>query len=129
MVKTLTVMSKPFINHVKKILTSFVGVLGISSLIALPAFAQSNPANRINTVDTSRSNFTQNGKLPGGSVTYPYGSRINSSGTISSPRGGTTIPSVRVNHGDGSTSYYYRDGSQITIDSNKIPPIGKPIRN
>ncbi len=52
MVKTLTVMSKPFINHVKKILTSFVGVLGISSLIALPAFAQSNPANRINTVDT-----------------------------------------------------------------------------
>ena len=127
--KILLVMSKPFINHVKKILTSFVGVLGISSLIALPAFSQSNPANLTNTVNTSRSNLTQNGKLPGGNVTYPYGSRIDSSGIISTPRGERAIPSVRVNHGDGSTSYYYRDGSQITIDSNNIPPIGKPIRN
>lgn len=121
-------MSKPFINHVKKTLTSFVGVLGISSLIALPAFSQSNPVNP-NTVNTNRSNFTQNGKLPGGDVTYPYGSRIDSSGVISTPRSGNTIPTVRVNHGDGSTSYYYRDGSRITIDRNSIPPIGKPIRN
>lgn len=118
-------MSKPLIKHVKKILTSFVGVLGISSLIVSPAFSQSNPANRVNT---SRIGTTRNEMLIRGTDTYPYGSRINPNGTISAPTGERTIPSVSVQRGDGSTSYYYPDGSRITIDRSTIRPTGTLIR-
>lgn len=123
-------MPKPLIKHVKKTLTSFVGILGISSLIAFPAFSQQNPVNPANptTINPSRSGTTQNGRLIGGNNTYPQGSRINTNGMISTPRGNRTSPSVTIKNGDGSTSYYYRDGSRITVDSTTVPPTGTLIR-
>ena len=121
-------MSKPLIKYVKRILTSFVGVLGISSLIAIPAFSQSNPANPSSRVNTSRIGTTRKETLIRGTDTYPYGSRINRDGTISVPTGERTIPSVSVKRGDGSTSYYYPDGSRITVERSTIHPTGTLIR-
>lgn len=125
-------MSKPLNNRVKKILISFAIGLGISSLIAIPAFSQTNPtnpANRANRVNTSRSSTIRiRNENIRGTVTYPYGSRINSNGIISTPRGERTIPSVSIKRGNGSTSYYYRDGSRINIKRTTIPPTGTLIR-
>jgi hypothetical protein len=84
-----------------------------------------SPTNQVNP---TRSSNTQNGKLIGGNVSYPRGSRINADGIISTPKGERTLPSVSVPHGDGSTSYYYQDGAHITIKRNTIPPTGTPIR-
>ena len=120
-------MSNPFIKSVNKTLASFFGVLAISCLVALPAFSQQNPINSANRVNTSRSGTNQNGRLIGGNDTYPRGSRISSNGIISNLRGQRTIPSVSIKHGDGSTSYYYRNGSRITIDT-AVPPTGTLIR-
>lgn len=121
-------MPKPLIKHVKKTLT-FVGILGISSLTAFPAFSQQNPVNPANPtiINPSRSGATQNGRLIGGNDPYPQGSRIHTNGMISTPRGKRTSPSVTIKNGDGSTSYYYRDGSRITVDST-IAPTGTLIR-
>lgn len=121
-------MLKPLIKQSKNKLKSLIGVLGISFLIALPAFSQPNPATSPLRVNTSRNRIIRNPTLNGSNNTYPQGSRINSNGIISTPRGKKTIPSVRIKHGDGSTSYYYRDGSRIIIDDTSIPPTGKPIR-
>ncbi len=106
-----------------------MGILGISSLIAFPAFSQQNSVNPANptTINPSRNRTTQNGRLIGGNGSYPQGSRINPNGTISTPRGNRTSPSVTIKNGDGSTSYYYRDGSRITVDST-IAPTGTLIR-
>lgn len=87
-----------------------------------------SPANLVNQLNTSCCGATLNGSLIRGNVTYPQGSRINADGIISSPRGERTIPSVSVKHGNGSTSYYYRNGSRITIKPTTIPPTGTLIR-
>ena len=123
-------MPKPLIKHVKKTLASFVGILGISSLIAFPVFSQQNPVNPANptSINPSRSRTTQNGRLIGSNDNYPQGSRINPNGIISTPRGNRTSPSVTIKNGDGSTSYYYRDGSRITVCSTTIAPTGTLIR-
>lgn len=119
-------MSKPL--SVKKTLTSFVVGLGISSLITLPAFSQQNSANPANRVNIIRSRINQNETRIRGINNYPFGSRINADGIISTPRGERTIPSVSIKRGDGSTSYYYRDGSRINVERNTIPPTGTRIR-
>lgn len=123
-------MPKPLIKHVKKPLTSFVGILAISSLSVFPAFSQQNPVNPAHptTINPSPSGTTQNGRLIGGNDTYPQGSRIHTNGMISTPRGNRISPSVTIKNGDGSTSYYYRDGSRITVDSSKVAPTGTLIR-
>lgn len=121
----------PLLKHVKKILISWVGIVVMSSLITSPAFSQQNPANTknpgisVNRINPSRSSNIRNGRLLGGNDTYPQGSRINANGIISTPRGQRTIPSVRIKHGDGSTSYYYRDGSHITINGTTVPLPGR----
>lgn len=89
---------------------------------------QNNSALPANQVNRNRIGITQNGKVVGGDVSYPRGSRINSNGVISTPRGERNLPNVSVKHGDGSTSYYYRDGSHITIDRTNIRPTGTLIR-
>ncbi len=115
----------------RKLLISCLGVLGVSSSIAFPAFAQSNP---FNTGNSSLSNTRQSIPVtpgtsnPNGTPTYPYGSRIGGSGIISTPGGQVTLPSVRINNGDGSTTYYYPNGSRATIDGRKIPPTGAIVR-
>lgn len=85
---------------------------------------QTNPASQVNT---SCCGTTVTGRLSGSNVSYPQGSRIKANGIISTPRGQRNIPSVSIKHGDGSTSYYYRNGSRITIDGT-VPPTGTLIR-
>jgi len=121
-------MFKPLIKHSRKTLIGFIGVLGISFLIALPTFSQQNAANPSFRVNTSRNGIIRNVTLTDDNDTYPKGSRINANGIISTPRGQRTIPSVSIKHGDGSTSHYYRDGSHITIDATTVPPTGTTIR-
>lgn len=124
-------MSKPLFIGIR-IVTSCLGVLGVSSLIAFPAFSQSAPVNRGNTILNGTTleppRLTPGINNPDGTVTYPYGSRLDANGVISKPSGQATLPSVRVNHGDGSTTYHYPDGSSVTIDATKIPPTGVPLR-
>lgn len=137
-------MSKPILHPVKKILTGLVGALGISYLIILAADAQqsqepnsvapirpitsNNSINSINRVNTNSITPTQNGKVVGDRNAYPYGSRIGTNGVISTPQGEMILPRVKIDHGDGSASYHYPDGSRIDVNSNSIPPIGKPLR-
>lgn len=54
--------------------------------------------------------------------------KVFDNGTISTPSGGPIYPSSTIRHNDGTTSYYYRDGSRITVDPTKISPSGTPIR-
>lgn len=117
-----------------KILAGCIGVLGLSTLIALPVYSQNNPLNRNNT---TRSRTLLNEPViqvnPGtrnadGSRTYPYSSRINDLGWITTPRGEVLYPNVGIKNGDGSTTYYYRNGARITIDRTKIPASGQFLR-
>lgn len=121
-------MSKPQFNHIKNTLTGLLGMWGVICLTALPAFAQANRTYPASQANTSSGNNSQNVQPIGGNATYPYGSRISPNGRISSPRGNITVPSVTINHGNGSTSYYYRDGSRITVEPKKIPSTGTLIR-
>lgn len=135
-------MLKLLSHPVKNILTSFVGVLGISSLIVFPAAAQQLGTNRVNPIQPVAPiypvNFTnrinnpippaQNGAVLGERGNYPYGSRLEQNGTISTPQGGTTVPNVTINRGDGSTSYYYPDGSRVDVNNNSVPASGKLLR-
>ncbi len=121
-------MLKLLLKHSRKTLINLIGVLGISSAIALPAFSQQNPPNSSPSININRNATIRNPRLTGGNRTYPQGSRINGNGIISTPRGQRTVPSVSIKHGDGSTSYYYRDGSRITIDATTVPATGKPLR-
>ncbi len=135
-------MLKLLSHPVKNILTSFVGVLGISSLIALPAAAQQLGTNSVNPIlpvapiypvnSTNRINNpippAQNGAVLGDRGNYPYGSRLEQNGTISTPQGQMTPPNVTINRGDGSTSYYYPDGSRIDVNNNTVPATGKLLR-
>lgn len=69
-----------------------------------------------------------NPKVVGDRAAYPYGSRIGTNGVISKPSGGMILPRVTINHGDGSTSYHYPDGSRVDVNNNTIPPTGKLLR-
>jgi hypothetical protein len=63
----------------------------------------------------------------GNSLNYPTGTRILPNGTISAPNG-ITYPSVTVPRGDGTTTYYYPNGTNITIKGNQTNPIGTYLR-
>nr|WP_290225504.1 hypothetical protein [Trichocoleus desertorum] len=62
-------------------------------------------------------------------LNYPNSSRIYSNGAIRSTRGQVASPAATVKHGDGSTSFYYRDGTRITVDKKTISPVGTPLRS
>ncbi len=116
-------------------LVSWLGVLSFSTLIALPAYSQNAPLNRGNT-SPSRSllndpviRVNQGMQSPYGTTnSYPYGSRIRESGTITTPRGQVISPNVGIRNGDGSTTYYYQNGTSITIDKTKLPATGGFLR-
>ncbi len=55
---------------------------------------------------------------------YPYGSKFYQSGTIITPSGQRIVPTVTVPRGDGSTTYYYSDGSSITVNRKVVQPTG-----
>ncbi|NJP11191.1 MAG: hypothetical protein HC866_18370 [Leptolyngbyaceae cyanobacterium RU_5_1] len=64
------------------------------------------------------------GSNSGSSPNYPYGTRIHETGVINTPRGQTISPSVSVPNGDGSITYYYSNGSSVTIHRKRINPNG-----
>jgi len=126
----------PSNNYAQKISIGVVGIWGAIA-IALPALSQQQqmkPANSnfidsikpTNRSDSNTSNF--DGRVRGGNRDYPYGSKVFDNGTISTPNNGPVYPSSTIRHGDGTTSYYYRDGSRITVDPTQISPSGTLIR-
>lgn len=121
-------------KHYIKILTTCIGVVGASSLIALPAYSQLSPSYGYNAgLDRTSPNdslirISPQMSSPSSTTSYPYGSRVDASGTISTPQGQLTQPAVTINNGDGSTTYYYRNGGSVTVDRNKVPPTGTPLR-
>ncbi|MBE9228435.1 hypothetical protein IQ264_23730 [Phormidium sp. LEGE 05292] len=79
-------------------------------------------AVNVNAQTTNSSNQQQYGS--GNLLNYPPGTRVYGNGTISTPRSGIISPTVAVPRGNGSTTYYYPNGTQITIDKNTINPTG-----
>ena len=83
----------------------------------------------ISTTTVANAQLTTNPPAPNGignSLNYPTGTRVYSNGTISAPSG-ITYPSVTVPRGDGTTTYYYPNGTNITIQSNQNNPTGTYI--
>lgn len=131
-------MMSILLHPVKKIL--MVGLLGIGCLIPNQANAQQPPKinsinpvrpvipNSINRVNTNPISPVEDGKVIGDRTAYPYGSRIGTNGVISTPEGGMVLPRVGIDRGNGSTTYYYPDGSQVDVNNNSIPPTGKLLR-
>jgi len=76
-----------------RIVTSWLGALGISSLIVLPAYCQPNPIRLgspnlgSTTKDSSPIRITPRMRNHDGTDTYFYGSHVSGSGLISTPRG------------------------------------------
>lgn len=129
-------MSNRLVNRTKLLetLTSIAGALGISALMTLPAFSQSIPSRYGTVVSQNPTNSVGRVILPpskgngiSGVVNYPYGSRVNTAGVVTTPNGTVVSPSVTVNNGDGSVTYYYRDGSRINTNGTTVRPTGIPI--
>jgi hypothetical protein len=129
-------MTKPSNNYAQKMSIGVVGIWGAMA-IALPALSQQqqinlpnsnsiNPINPINRINPKISNF--DGRVRSDNRGYPYGSKVFENGRISTSNNDSVYPSSTIRHGDGTTSYYYRDGSRITVNSTKISPSGTPIR-
>jgi hypothetical protein len=90
-----------------KFLILTVATLGTSSLTPQLAWAQNNPAS--------------NGV--GNLLKYPAGSRIYENGRIVTP-GGSIYPSTTINNGNGFTTYYYPNGTQVKVRNSRIGPGG-----
>ncbi len=120
--------------HVRNF-AGWLGVLGFSALIVLPAYSQNNPFNRENTIP-GRSLLNEpiirvnpGIQNPYGSTTsYPSGSRLGELGAITTPRSEVIYPNVRVKNGNGSTTYYYQNGTSITVDESKLSGTGAVLR-
>lgn len=61
-------------------------------------------------------------------LNYPYGTRIYSDGAVQTPRGDRLPPAAVIPHGDGSVTYYYSNGTHITVNENEVSPLGTPLR-
>ncbi|MBO3459271.1 hypothetical protein G7B40_007135 [Aetokthonos hydrillicola Thurmond2011] len=64
----------------------------------------------------------------GGDVTYPYGSRVYHNGVVQTPSGQLVPPAVSTDHGNGTKTFYYPDGSRIDTNGSKIPSTGVLIK-
>lgn len=58
---------------------------------------------------------------------YPAGTQVYPRGIITSPGGSTVFPSVTVPRGDGTTTFYYPDGTRLTTGTRSISPSGTYI--
>ncbi|MGH8000941.1 MAG: hypothetical protein ACREPR_16320 [Brasilonema sp.] len=97
-------------GKVFKLLIVAITALGASFLSLQEAEAQ------------SRSTSTPGrGNIPN----YPYGTRINQqNGVIYTPNGSKIYPATTIKNGDGSTTYYYQNGTRIQTNSNTVSPNG-----
>ncbi|MBI4784715.1 MAG: hypothetical protein HY785_25875 [Oscillatoriophycideae cyanobacterium NC_groundwater_1537_Pr4_S-0.65um_50_18] len=64
----------------------------------------------------------------GNLLNYPAGTQVYPNGVIQTPRGENLPPAAIIPHGDGSTTFYYSNGTQITIERNAANPLGTPLR-
>lgn len=102
-------MIKPFIVSCLSILSI---VTATQSVVSAQTIAQ----------NSTSSNASQG---TGNLLNYPSGTRIYSNGSISIPNQKVIYPSVTINNGDGSSSYYYPNGTRITTEKkNTISPSG-----
>lgn len=60
----------------------------------------------------------------GNSLNYPVGTRIYQGGIIVPPRGRAQFPNNTIRHGDGSTTFYYPNGTRVTTRKDTIAPSG-----
>ncbi|WP_169222273.1 hypothetical protein [Brasilonema sp. UFV-L1] len=105
---------KDYQEKVFKLLIVAITALGASFLSPQEAEAQ------------SRSTSTPG---LGNTPNYPYGTRINQqNGVINIPNGSKIYPATTINNGDGSTTYYYRNGTRIQTNSNIVSPNGALLR-
>jgi hypothetical protein len=63
----------------------------------------------------------------GNLLNYPSGTRIYNNGSLNVHNGTIIYPSVTINHSDGSSTYYYSNGTRITTDKNTVSPSGSFI--
>lgn len=57
-------------------------------------------------------------------LNYPTGTRVYPNGTIVSPRSEVTIPNVTIRNGNGTTTYYYPNGTKLTTPNRGMSPAG-----
>lgn len=99
------------------------GVLAVVAL-ELSSVAIANAQAAIDRIGTFNFPNTRDNQL-----NYPSSSRIYSNGVIRSTRGQVASPAATVKHGDGSTTFYYPDGTRIRVEKKTISPVGTPIRS
>jgi hypothetical protein len=80
-------------------------------------------AGTVQAQTASQSSLVRRGS--GTYLNYPSGSQIYTNGAISVPNQSTIIyPAATINNGDGSTTYYYSNGTKVNINKNSISPSG-----
>ena len=99
-----------------------------SGLSALLLGAVSAEALRAQTT-TGNPRMTSPSRGTGTSVNYPFGTRIYSNGAIHIPNGNRVTPSVTIPNGDGSRTFYYPNGTHITVNESTINPTGTLLRS
>lgn len=92
-----------------KLLILALTTLGVSFLTPSAAKAQSNSTSSPGV-----------GNIP----YYPYGTRVYQNGVINTPDGSTISPATTINNGDGSTTYYYQNGTRVNIPTDRVRPNG-----
>lgn len=60
----------------------------------------------------------------GNLLTYPPGTQIYRNGGIQTPNGQVIYPTVAVPKGDGTTTYYYSNGTRIDLNQRSVNPSG-----
>ncbi|KYC35054.1 hypothetical protein WA1_09980 [Scytonema hofmannii PCC 7110] len=92
-----------------KLLITGVAVLG--ALTPQLAWAQNDP-NSYGSQGTG--NF----------LSYPSGTRIAPNGRITTPNNGTLYPSNTIDNGNGTKTFYYRNGTRVILRKDKMKPGG-----
>jgi hypothetical protein len=96
-------------------------IVSCLSILSLLAGTQSVISAQTITQNPARSNPYQG---TGNLLNYPSGTRIYSNGSINIPNQKIIYPSVTINNGDGSSTYYYSNGTRITTPKNAVSPSG-----
>ncbi|KAF3886360.1 MULTISPECIES: hypothetical protein [Nostocales] len=60
----------------------------------------------------------------GNYLRYPFGTRIAPNGRITTPNNGTLYPSNTIDNGNGTKTFYYRNGTRVILRKDKMKPGG-----